>query len=68
MEKLFFFDDDMAPLLYIKGGNRLIMSYFDNFDNEILNKYANILKIIIIICSSTYRLMVFQISCNFVIV
>jgi hypothetical protein len=46
------------------------MVYFDNFDNEPLNKYKKILKMgkKLYICSSTFRLMVIQISCNFIIV
>jgi hypothetical protein len=52
------------------SGDPLTMSYFDNFDNEFLNKYKKILKIekYLYTCSSTFRLMVIQISCNFIIV
>jgi hypothetical protein len=52
------------------GWDHLTMSYFDNLDNEFSNKYEKILKIekTLWICSSTYRLMVIQISCNFIIV
>jgi hypothetical protein len=30
---------------FFKGGDHLRMSYFDNFNNEFLNKYQKILKI-----------------------
>jgi hypothetical protein len=46
------------------------MGYFNNFDNEFLNKSEKNLKnrTILWICSSTYRLMLIQISYNFIIV
>jgi hypothetical protein len=64
---------NLVPIFLTKGGHRLTMSYFDNFDNKFLNKYEKILKIlkikIIYKCDfSTYRLMVIQMSCNLVIV
>jgi hypothetical protein len=48
----------------------LTIGYFDNFDNGSLNKYKKNLKNEknLLMCSSTIRLMVIQISCNFIIV
>jgi hypothetical protein len=40
------------------------MSYFDNFDNEFLNKYKKILKKIIDVFFS-FRLIIIQISLSF---
>jgi hypothetical protein len=44
--------------------------YLDKFDIKFLNKYEKKLKIefFLWICSSTYRLMVIQISYNFIII
>jgi hypothetical protein len=47
---------------YLMGRDHLTMSYFDNLNNVFSNKYYFFLWI----CSS--RLMVIQISCNFIIV
>jgi hypothetical protein len=52
------------------GGDHLTMSYFDNLDNGFSNKYEKNLKNgkALWICSSIYRLMIIQISCNIVII
>jgi hypothetical protein len=47
-----------------KGEELLDNGYLDNNDNGFSNKYEKILWI----CSSTYRLMVIQILCNFIII
>jgi hypothetical protein len=67
---LFYFAEVFNLGHSIKGGDHLTMGYFVNLDNGFSNKYKNKIKIEITlrICSSTYRLMVIQISCNFIIV
>jgi hypothetical protein len=46
------------------------LNNLDNLDNEFSNKYENNLKNkkILLICSTTYKLMMNQISCNFIII